>query len=136
VVALRKSAVRSGELTLQTRKTGASVRFPLPDYAVRNLLELTEEGTFFFWSGSGLLKSAVADWQRTLARLFELAGISHGHAHRFRHSLAVKLLSKGVAVNHVAAILRNSSAVVEKHYSAWVSDRQNALNEAVRARFP
>jgi len=32
-------------------------------------------------------------------------------------------------------ILRNSPAVVEKHYLAWIPARHEALNEAVRATF-
>jgi len=134
VVSMHSSSIEAGSVRKQTHKTGAVVRLPLHD-SVHDAIKELGRGTFFFWSGNGLIKSAVADWQRSLARLFELAGISHGHAHRFRHSLAVKLLSKGVAVNHVAAILGNSPAVVEKHYSAWIESRQAALNEAVRATF-
>ncbi len=135
VVKLSRKEIAHDEILLHTTKTGVLVRLPLPEEVLKAVNLLPHEGPRYFWSGSGLLKSAVADWQRSLARLFELAGISHGHAHRFRHTLAVKLLSKGVAVNHVAAILGNSPAVVEKHYSAWVTSRQDALNEAVRATF-
>src|SRR5262249_21696086 len=129
----RPVEVEATEIRIQTKKTGAVVRMP----AQHDLLEALHgiNKSPFFWSGHGAVKSAVADWQRTLARLFEIAGVHNGHAHRFRHTFAVKLLSKGVAVNHVAAILGNSPAVVEKHYSAWVQARQEALNEAVRATF-
>jgi integrase len=133
VVSLHADAVDAHGIHKQTRKTGAVVRLPLPD-SVHDAIKKLGSG-FLFWSGNGLLKSAVADWQRTLGKLFEIAGVHKGHAHRFRHTFAVKLLSKGVAVNHVAAILGNSPAVVEKHYSAWVQSRQEALNEAVGATF-
>lgn len=135
LVSLHRAAVQGQEIAVQTKKTGSAVRLPVPHVLLDELQKSVKGGDYFFWSGRGILKSAVADWQRTLSKLFELAGISHGHAHRFRHTLAVKLLSKGVAVNHVAAILGNSPAVVEKHYSAWIPARQNALNEAVRATF-
>jgi hypothetical protein len=43
------------------------------------------------------------------------------------------LLSKGVPVSEVAAILGNSPAIVEKHYSQRIQSRQDRLNEAVKA---
>jgi integrase/recombinase XerD len=84
-----------------------------------------------FWSGVGLPKSAVADWQRTLARLFKLVGLA-GHAHRFRDSFAVNLLQRGVSLENVAILLGNSIKVAEKHYAPWVASRQAALTESVR----
>jgi hypothetical protein len=30
---------------------------------------------YFFWSGNGKLKSAVADWQRILAKVYKTAGV-------------------------------------------------------------
>jgi predicted transcriptional regulator len=49
----------------------------------------------------------------------------------FRHTLAIELLEKGITVEHVAAILGNSPAIVYKHYSPWVASRQKALDKAV-----
>jgi integrase len=54
--------------------------------------------------------------QRTLRRLSMLSGVNI-HAHRYRHTFATQLLSKGVPVSEVAAILGNSARIVEKHYS-------------------
>jgi integrase len=45
-----------------------------------------------------VLKSAVGKWQRRLHRLFELAGVEKGHAHRFRDTFAVELLLKGTPI--------------------------------------
>jgi integrase len=53
-------------------------------------------------------------------------------AHRFRHTFACELLSKGVPVSEVAAILGNSPRIVEKHYSQWIETRQKALDAAVK----
>ena len=87
-----------------------------------------------FWSGDCIPKSAVADWQRTIARLFKLAGVK-GHPHMFRATLAVRLLNKGAWLEDVAALLGNSVAIVAKHYAPWVKSRQEVLEEAVRRTF-
>jgi integrase len=86
---------------------------------------------YFFWSGEGNPKSCVGDWQRTFRRLGVVAGV-HIHAHRWRHTFATQLLSKGVPVSEVAAILGNSPRIIEKHYSQWIQARQDSLNAAVR----
>jgi len=99
---------------------------------VKEGLKSVENGEYFFWSGLGNPKSCVGDWQRSLRRLGEIAGV-HIHAHRWRHTFATDLLSKGVPVSEVAAILGNSPAIVEKHYSQWIQSRQDRLNEAVKA---
>ena len=55
------------------------------------------------------------------------------HAHRWRHTFATQLLSKGVPVSEVAAILGNSPRIIEKHYSQWIHARQDSVNAAVKA---
>src|SRR5713226_9124943 len=85
----------------------------------------------FFWSGIGDIKSAVGDWQRSLRKLFKLAGIK-GHAHMFRDTFAVDLLQKGVPIETVAVLLGHSSIkITEKHYSPWVKSRQENLEAQV-----
>jgi integrase len=80
----------------------------------------------FFWTGQGKLKSAVGDWQRALKKLFALAKVSNGHAHRFRHTFAVELLLAGVPIERVSVLLGHSSTrTTEKHYAAWVPSGRN-----------
>jgi site-specific recombinase XerD len=130
-VKLEKSKVNDGRLLIRTMKTGATVHLPIPPILRDALKAIPGDGAYYFWSGNGLLKSAVADWQRSLIRLFSLAGIK-GHPHMFRHTMAVELLEKGVTVEQVAAILGNSPAIVYKHYAPWVASRQRALDDAVK----
>jgi integrase/recombinase XerD len=133
-VALDKGAVKDGRLFLRTAKTGVPVFIPLPEECLLALEKAArlQDGDYFFWTGRGLLKSAVADWQRTLRRLFEIAGIS-GHAHMFRDTFAISLLLSGVPLDQVALLLgHKNSRITEKHYAPWVKARQDALEAAVR----
>lgn len=83
---------------------------------------------YFFWSGVGKLDSAVRSWQTRLRKLFELANIPGGHAHRFRDTFAVELLLTGVSIEHVSILLGHQSVrITEKHYSPWVRARQEQL---------
>jgi integrase len=134
VVSLPRKRIAAGKLFLYTAKTGTPVWCPLPD-AVIQALEAVR-GTsekYFFWTGQGKLKSAVGDWQRSLAKLFKLAKVPNGHAHRFRHTFAVELLLAGVPIERVSVLLGHSSTqITEKYYSAWVRARQEQLEAAVR----
>jgi len=50
----------------------------------------------------------------------------------FRHSFAADLLSKGVSIEHVAALLgHSSSAITTKHYNSRVQSRQAALESEI-----
>jgi integrase/recombinase XerD len=126
------SRLNGSKLFLYQAKTGTPVCVPIPPCVVTALSE-TAQGRYFFWTGNGLPKSAVADWQRSLRRVFALADVVHGHAHRFRDTFAVELLLKGVPIDQVATLLGHTSVrVTEKHYSPWVKARQDQLEAAVR----
>ena len=133
-VSLERSRIADGKLFLYTAKTGTPVWCPLPDNVIEALGSV--RGTsekYFFWTGEGKLKSAVGDWQRSLDKLFTLAGVSGGHAHRFRHTFAVELLLAGVPIERVSILLGHSSTrITEKYYSAWVRARQEQLEADVR----
>jgi integrase len=137
VVTLARSAVQDGGIFLYTQKTGTHVRVPVPPFVLNALAAVPHVGMRFFWSGRGKLKSCVTDWQRTLQRMFELAGVAGGHAHRFRDTFAVELLLAGVAIEDVAILLGHSSKdITEKHYAPWVAARQARLESAVQKTWP
>jgi integrase len=131
VVQLKREMVQGGFITVRTHKNGKPVQLPVHPSITDSLLKMPFRG-YFFWSGEGNYKSCVGDWQRTLRRLGKIAGV-HCHPHRFRHSFATTLLSKGVPVSEVAAILGNSPRIVEKSYSQWIQARQDSINTAVKA---
>jgi len=116
-------------LFLHTQKTGTPVNSVLPDFVV-DALEATPKvnATHFFWSGAGKLESAVRSWQTRLRKVFKIAGVSHGHPHRFRDTFAVELLLAGIPIERVSILLGHQSVrVTEKHYAPWVRSRQEQL---------
>lgn len=133
-VSLPRERIAQGKLFLYTAKTGTPVWCPLHDAALEALEAVRGRNRkYFFWTGESKLKSAVGDWQRSLAKLFKLAGVANGHAHRFRHTFAVELLLAGVPIERMSVLLGHSSTrVTENHYSAWVRARQEQLEADVR----
>jgi integrase len=104
---------------------------PLPKVAVE-ALEKIEHGPYFFWTGKGLRKSAVADWQRALRRIFTLAEVT-GNPHMFRHTFATDLLSRGIPIEDVSVLLGHKSVrITESYYSHWIKARRERLEERVR----
>ncbi len=100
-------------LLIYTQKTGVCVYCPLPDFVVQALdLCPRTNPRYFFWSGTSNPKSAVGDWQRSLRKLFRIAGVEHGHAHRFRDTFAVELLLAGVPLDRVSVWLGHRSVQV------------------------
>lgn len=57
------------------------------------------------------------------------------HAHRYRHTLATRLLEQGATFEQVADILGNSPAVVRKHYGKWAKGRQDNIDRLMMAHF-
>lgn len=132
-VMLRRDSIVAEKLRVRTEKTGTEVFCPLPEWVVRVLAAVRGTSTqYFFWSGQSKAKSAVGDWQRALKKLFKLAGVVDGHAHRFRHTFAKRLLMARVPVETVAVLMgHRSPAITIKHYSAWVRERQEQLEASV-----
>jgi integrase/recombinase XerD len=137
-VCLQKSQIVGDRLFLYTQKTGTPVRLPLPPEVIQALADVPNTNAdYYFWNGRSLRTSAVKIWERTLSRVFEMAAIENGHAHRFRDTFAVELLLAGVPIDQVSILLGHSSVkVTEKHYSPWVKARQDQLEQAVRKTWP
>jgi integrase len=133
-VTLSRDRVVSSKLLLYTAKTGTPVFCPLPPFVVAELENIGgASAQHFFWSGEGKPKSCVGDWQRSLKKLFRLAGVPDGHAHRFRHTFATNLLLAGVPLDRVATLLgHTNSKITEKHYAPWIRARQEQLEADVR----
>lgn len=127
-VTLERSSLDSqNRLKLQRAKTDEPVFLELPAKAANELRNvpngLKPNPRYFFWSGNGLPKTAVADWQRSLRRLFKLANLQHAdgkpkrcHPHMLRHTYSIHLLDAGVPVESVATLLGHSSTKTTERY--------------------
>ncbi|MGA7520904.1 MAG: site-specific integrase [Acidobacteriaceae bacterium] len=133
------------KLMLYQAKTGTPVFVPLPPH-VADLLRAIPPGlkpnpNYFFWSGNGLPKTFVANWQRAYRRLFKVANLckpdgtpKRCHCHMFRDTFAVEMLLAGVPIDQVSILLGHASVrVTEKHYSPWVRARQDQLEKSVQS---
>jgi len=130
-IQLSRAKVSDGRITLRTAKNGKRVSIPIhPELDAA--LKYIANGEFYFWSGNGKITSAVSDWHRTIERLAKDLPFKV-HAHRFRHTFAAELISAGTPIAQVAAILGNTPSVVEKTYSQFIEQRQEAINRAVMA---
>jgi integrase len=133
-VTLSQHQLKDGILILRTAKTGTDVRVPLPSEVVLALDTVRQPNGHYFWSGLSTKKSCVGDYQRAFKRLYEIAEVKGGHAHRWRDTFAVELLLAGVSLADVSILLGHQSIkVTEKHYSPWVKARQEQLEATVRA---
>jgi integrase/recombinase XerD len=143
-ITLERHRLHGDSLLLYQAKTGTPVYVPLPPNVVSALENLPAgprpNPRYFFWSGNGSPKSAVANWQRAYRRLFELADIRTAdgerkrcHPHMFRDTFAVEMLLAGVPIDQVSLLLGHASVkITEKSYAPFVKARQVQLQESVR----
>jgi integrase len=143
-VTLERHRLNGDSLLLYQAKTGTPVYVPLPPHVVEELESIPPgpkpNPRYFFWSGNGDPKSAVADWQRSYRRLFKTADIRTAdgekkrcHPHMFRDTFAVEMLLAGVPIDQVSLLLGHASVkITEKSYAPFVKARQLQLKESVR----
>lgn len=132
-VTLKRSAIVGDTLTARTQKTGTPVSLPLPPVALTALAAIPHTSEYYFTTGEAQPKAVVGNYQNYLRKLFKLAGVVGAYPHKFRHTLAARLLSKRVPVENVSKILGHSSTKVTiLHYSTWIKERQDLLDSDVR----
>ena len=129
------------------KKTGDPVYCPIPPDVAEALrtIPASQKGNtndkYFFWTGSGLPKTIVSNWQRSYGKLFRLTALKEPggqpkrcHPHMLRDTFAVESLLAGMRLEEVSTILGHSSVrITEKHYMPWVRARQASLNQSVMA---
>ena len=141
------SATGIWSVMVYQKKTGDPVYCPIPPDVAEALrtIPASQKGNtndkYFFWTGSGLPKTIVSNWQRSYGKLFRLTAIKEPggepkrcHPHMLRDTFAVESLLAGMRLEEVSTILGHSSVrITEKHYMPWVRARQASLNQSVMA---
>ena len=102
VAMLSRDHLRDGQILLRTMKTGGTVYLPIPS-ELQDALEclppprgIGENPTHFFWNPATMTRRCVVGIaERTLAAAFKKSGVPSAHAHRFRHTLASEILTRG-----------------------------------------
>jgi integrase len=121
-------------VTTPNRKIESQILFGTPDSGEKSK-RMLPMGTdvHFFWNGRDRLDAIIGSWRKRLARLFELAEVPKGYAHRFRDTFAVELLLAGVPIERVSVLLGHQSVrITERHYSPWVRARQEQLEQDLK----
>ena len=141
-VTLERSRLNErNQIFLYRAKTGTPVHITIPEDAAETLRTLKSENPrYFFWSGNGKPKSAVADWQRSFRRLFKHVNLCHPdktpkrvHPHMFRDTFAVECLLAGIPLHDVAMYLGHTSIkTTEKHYAPFVMARMEQMDATIR----
>jgi site-specific recombinase XerD len=139
VATLAHERVRDGQILVRTLKTGGTVYLPVPPDlqlaldALPNPRGSGNESRFFFWNGVTTRRAVVGIAERTLAAVFKKSGVRAAHAHRFRHTLATRLLGVGGTEQEVADVLGISPNIVRKHYAKWSVARQQRIQGLMTA---
>jgi site-specific recombinase XerD len=89
----------------------------------------------YFWNGQSSRRAAVEIAEQTLSSVFKKSGVKDALAHRYRHTLATRLLELGATFEEVADVLGNSPAIARKHYGKWSKGRQANINRLMIAHF-
>jgi site-specific recombinase XerD len=147
VATMKKNAISwdADKLTwrifVRTQKTGDPVFLPIPD-SLKLILDAlplprnaSQDCPYFFWNGQTSHRAVVGIAERTLASVFKKSGVKDAHAHRYRHTLATRLLGEGASFEAVADILGNTPEVVRKHYGKWSKGRQDNIDRLMMAHF-
>jgi site-specific recombinase XerD len=147
VCTLRKDAVTwdqersTWRVFIRTQKSGEPVFLPIPDglKLVLDALPLPRNAPqhcpYFFWNGHTSRRAVVGIAERTLSAVFKKSGVRNAHAHRYRHTLATRLLAQGATFELVADILGNTAEIVRKHYSKWSKGRQDNIDRLMTDHF-
>jgi integrase/recombinase XerD len=142
---LQKEAIswdrNTWRIRLRTLKSGEPVYLPIPEDVklVLDALPLPRNAPkdcpYCFWNGQTSRRAVIGIAERTLAAVFRKSGVRKAHAHRFRHTLATRLLEHGATFEQVADILGNSPAIVRKHYGKWSKGRQDNIDRLMFQHF-
>jgi integrase/recombinase XerD len=134
-VSLKRNRVDAdGNLTLSTRKTGQTVRLPLHPDCVAALRALPVQGEYFLMDEGDTLKTAAERYREAMRVAWRKTGLkTRCYPHKFRHTFAINLLLKGVAIELVSKLLGHADIrITLGHYTPWIKARQDQLDESIK----
>ena len=92
---------------LRTQKSGDPVYLPIPE-ALKLVLDAlplprnaAQDCAYYFWNGQTSRRAVVGIAERTLSAVFKKSGVKNAHAHRYRHTLATRLLGRARLSNRL-----------------------------------
>ncbi len=134
VVRFSTERLKGNSALLHMAKTGNPVWLPLPEFLVAKLRALPlYDCRYCFASGTCRLETATGNARRSLRKLSKLARIRTVNPHRFRDTLAIDLLQRGVPIEDVQQILGHEDVnITLRHYSNWVKERQDRLTRSMQ----
>lgn len=119
-----------GMVRRRANKNGNEIAIPVPGQVIWSLqdLRITNKGAYIFWSGRSEIRTLTRNTERKLESIFTSAHVEGAYAHRYRHTMATRILAKdGATINDVADILGITPEVAYTTYAKWSSERQNRI---------
>ena len=104
---------------------------PLPPqvlFVLNSIVRVSDR--YFFWTGRSKLHTVVGIWQRSLKRLFDLAGIDRAMHTDFETLLLWNYYWKALQSNK-RRCCSGTQKVTQKHYNPWILERQRQLESYV-----
>jgi integrase len=131
--------LQGNEVFLRMHKTKKELFTWIPDWLVTRLHDRqpTWGPRIFGLSKSQSLSVQTERWRLKLAKVFKLAGefTEKPVPHRCRHTFVRILLEKGVQPSDVAELIGDTETTLRKHYSKWITTRQQRLTSILQDAF-
>ena len=121
-------------MLVRRQKNGKPIFLPIPEEVKLALDALpfpraaTVDCPYFFWNGVSSRRAVIGIAERTMSAVFKKSGVKNAGSHRFRHTLATRLLGRGASFEEIADILGNTPEIVRQHYAKWSKGRQDRID--------
>jgi integrase/recombinase XerD len=141
---LRRSKIRSGELSITTKKTGDALERKLPKQVLDALAEIKRQEHVrpecYFWSLDCDVDNLTIVWGQRIKKLNDYLKLTDEEgkpmdfrSHMLRDTFAVELLLAGVPLEKVSRLLTHRSVkMTEQYYSPWIKRREQQLHDELQ----
>lgn len=131
VATLERKRVKGSQIAVRAIKNGRWLWMPLYPEIAEALERVPPSGDerYYFWSALGKREIHINNTIMSLKAVYDASGVTHASSHRFRHTLAMQLLSEGGSIEQVADLLGDNPDTIRKHYKHWMPEYQQANAE-------